>query len=117
MPPALVPKVLQRLPVVLHAGLSRADVVARTAPLEAAGAKLSVQLINFRSFRLTVEDSKDPAAAGELLSTALGLPAGDVRTSLSRLPHTFLPAVGDTRARWLVAELRTRGTRATLVSQ
>jgi hypothetical protein len=32
MPPALAPKVLKRLPVVLHAGLSRADVVARVAP-------------------------------------------------------------------------------------
>lgn len=117
MPPALVPKVLKRLPVVLHTGLSRADVVARTAPLEAAGAKLAVQLINFRSFRLTVEDSKEPAVAADLLSTALGLPANEARTALSRLPHTFQPAVGDTRARWLVAELRARGTRTSLVSQ
>ncbi|MGE6762262.1 hypothetical protein ACQKGO_29910 [Corallococcus interemptor] len=117
MPQALVPKVLNRLPVVLHTGLSRADVVARTAPLEAAGAKLAVQLINFRSFRLTVEDSKDAAVAAELLSPALGLPASETRTALSRLPHTFPHAVGDTRARWLVAELRARGTRTSLVPQ
>ncbi|WP_404372310.1 hypothetical protein ACIHQR_16150 [Corallococcus coralloides] len=117
MPPALVPKVLKRLPVVLHTGLSRVDVVARTAPLEAAGAKLAVQLINFRSFRLTVEDSKDPAVAAELLSSGLGLQANEARTALSRLPHTFQATVGDTRARWLVAELRARGTRTSLVSQ
>jgi hypothetical protein len=75
-----------------------------------------VQLINFRSFRLRVEESKDPTVAAELLSTVLGLPMGEVRTALSRLPHALLPEVGDTRARWLAAELRARGTRVTLVS-
>jgi hypothetical protein len=115
MPEALVPRVLARLPVVLHAGLRRDEVAARAATLEAAGAKLSVQLVSFRSFRLRVDESKDPGGAGELLGAALGLPASDVRTALSRLPHTFAPPVGDTRARWLVAELRSRGTRAALV--
>ncbi|MBZ4421723.1 hypothetical protein [Myxococcus sp. RHSTA-1-4] len=115
MPEALVPRVLSRLPVVLHAGLRREDVAARSAALEAAGAKLSVQLVSFRSFRLRVDETKDPGGTSELLSAALNLPASDVRTALSRLPHTFTPPVGDTRARWLVAELRSRGTRASLV--
>lgn len=115
MPEALVPKVLSRLPVVLHAGLRREDVAARSAALEAAGAKVSVQLVSFRSFRLRVDEAKEPGGAGELLSAALGLPVADVRSALSRLPHTFTPPVGDTRARWLVAELRSRGTKVSLV--
>ncbi|WP_160174470.1 hypothetical protein [Archangium violaceum] len=114
MPEKLVPRVLSRLPVVLHAGLSARELPARVAPLEAAGARVSAQLIVFRSFRLKVEELRDAPAVTELLGSALGLPAAEVRTSLARLPHTFVPPLGDTRARWLVAELRARGVRASL---
>ncbi|MFY0572636.1 hypothetical protein ACN28E_53640 [Archangium lansingense] len=114
MPAKLVPRVLSRLPVVLHAGVRSEELAARAATLEAAGARISAQLIAFRSFRLTVEELRDTPVATELLSSALGLPAAEVRTSLARLPHTFAPPLGDTRARWLVAELRARGARVTL---
>lgn len=114
MPAKLVPRVLSRLPVVLHAGLRGEELAARAAALESAGARVSAQLIAFRSFRLTVEALRDSAATTELLAPVLGLPAAEVRTALSRLPHTFAPPLGDIRARWLVAELRARGARATL---
>jgi hypothetical protein len=116
MPLTLVPKVLSRLPVVLHAGLSRGELEARSAPLREAGAQLRAQLISFRSLLIKVEQAPDTAAVSELLASVLGLPGGEVRTALARLPHTFTQPLGDTRARWLLAELRSRGARASLES-
>lgn len=114
MPAALVPRVLARLPVVVHEGLRRGELAERTAVLESAGARVAAQLVSFRSFRLRVEEAREAAPVGELLSAVLGMPAGEVRTALSRLPHTFASPLGDTRARWLLAELRARGARASL---
>lgn len=116
MPATLVPKVLSRLPVVLYSGLGRSELEARSAPLRDAGAQLRAPLISFRSLLLKLEHAPDPAAVGELLASVLGVPAGEVRTALSRLPHTFSTPLGDTRARWLLAELRTHGARASLES-
>jgi hypothetical protein len=100
--------------VVLHAGLGWGELEARSAPLRAAGASIRAQLVSFRSFLIKVEEAQDTAALGELLAGVLGIPVGEVRTCLSRLPHTFAQPLGDTRARWLLAELRARGARASL---
>jgi hypothetical protein len=107
MPETLVPKVLARLPVVLASGRSGAEAGIALARLAEAGGKASADLISLARYDLVLESVVDRRATMAIL--------GEVLEAVDELPTRLPLRIGSlprVKARWLVHELGTIGSRA-----
>ncbi|MCB9761019.1 MAG: hypothetical protein H6739_14365 [Alphaproteobacteria bacterium] len=114
MPAAVAPRVLSRLPIVLHQGARHTDVPALLSALAEVGARATAQLLTFLTFDLVVEQVTDRARAVDVVAAMTGHDAATVSQSLRALPARLEGPFNQTWALWMQAELRAAGVRASL---
>ncbi|MCB9529515.1 MAG: hypothetical protein R3F65_00855 [bacterium] len=114
MPAAVIPKVLARLPVVIHGGLRHAETMAALAELAAAGAHATAEPIAFQRFALTLGEVREPRALVPLLCAIGGLEEAAAVGALHRRPARVPGPLTPTQARWLQHDLRRAGVEARL---
>lgn len=114
MPAAVVPRVLARLPVVIHRGLRHAELEAVLAELARAGAEVLAEPLAFQRFNVTLGEVREPRPVVPVITAIAGLDEATTVTALRgrppRLPGLFPPL----QARWLQHELRRVGVDARL---
>ncbi len=106
MPAAAAPKVLRRLPIVLHGGVRYAELAERMGPLVEAGATVSAHLLTLQSYNLVIESVRDTRLAAKLLSTLTGSKEEEQHRSLRRLPLRLEGPFTTVKARWMRDELK-----------
>lgn len=109
MPPAAAPKVLRRLPLVLHGGVRHADLEARIGALSAHGATLTAHLSTLQSFDLQITQVRDLRLASRLLAALTGTEEEERARALRRLPLRVEGPLSAVKARWMRAELEAAG--------
>lgn len=114
MPAAVIPKVLARLPIVVHGGLRHAETMTALAELAAAGAHATAEPIAFQRFALTLGEVREPRALVPLLCAIGGLEEAAAVGALHRRPARVPGPLTPTQARWLQHDLRRAGVEARL---
>lgn len=122
MPASVIPKLRERLPLLLCEALPNREVGPLLNALAKAGVVASAQLVTFSSWDVVVTEVRDPAATAEVLSQIVDRkdePSNEEQRAarnlaLRRLPARLALGIGLARARWLVHELRAVGALAEL---
>ncbi len=114
MPAALVPRVLGKLPVVIHRNLRHAELAAVVAELAEAGAEASAEPLAFQRFNLALGEVRDVRPLVPVLSAVAGMDEAATLTALRGRPPRLAGRFPPLQARWLQHELRRVGVEARL---
>lgn len=114
MPEMVVPKVLARLPVVVHRALRHAEAEVMIAELVAAGARVVAEPLAFQRFALALGEVRDPRPVVPVLCAIGGLEEAAAVGALHRRPARVAGPFTATQARWLQHDLRRAGVEARL---
>ena len=114
MPAALVPRLLARLPVVIHRGLRHAALESVTDELSRAGASIVVEPLAFQRFNLTLGEVREPRPLVPVICAIAGMDEAATVTALRGRPARLAGMFPPLQARWLQHELRRAGVDARL---
>jgi hypothetical protein len=114
MPERVVPRLLERLPVITHPNIRFSDLCAYLAAIRQLGGRASGQMIAFQRFSLAIEQVGDTHASRELIRAVAGASAEDAAAALDARALLAGPLTHP-QAHWLQHELRRAGTTARLV--
>jgi|JI6StandDraft_1071083.scaffolds.fasta_scaffold00477_16 hypothetical protein len=114
MPAAVVPRVLARLPVVIHRGLRHAALESVTDELARAGAAIVVEPLAFQRFNLTLGEVREPRPLVPVICAIAGMDEAATVTALRGRPARLAGMFPPLQARWLQHELRRAGVDARL---
>lgn len=114
MPAAIVPRVLAKLPVVIHRSLRHAELEAVVAELAEAGAEASAEPLAFQRFNLALGEVRDVRPLVPVLSAVAGMDEAATLTALRSRPARLAGRFPSLQARWLQHELRRVGVEARL---
>lgn len=114
MPERVVPRLLQRLPVITHPNIRFSELCAYLAAIQQLGGRASGQMITFQRFSLEIEQVGDIEIACALVRAIADVSAEDVAAAIGVRRKVAGPLT-QPQANWLQSELRRTGTVARLV--
>lgn len=114
MPAAVVPRVLGKLPVVIHRGLRHAALEMVVAELAEAGAAAIVEPLAFQRFNIALGEVREPRPLVPVITAIAGMDEVATLTALRARPARLAGLFPPLQARWLQHELRRAGVEARL---
>lgn len=113
MPEQLVPRALQRLPLVTHRSIRFAEMHSYLERIAALGGQATGHLLAFQSFALAIDKRGDADRSRLLVQALAGLSPESAAAQLNG--HTIEGPLTGTQAQWLQYELRQAGTLGRMV--
>ncbi|QRN96309.1 hypothetical protein JRI60_46075 [Archangium violaceum] len=115
IPPAVVPKLLERRPIVTHHNIPHAALGPCLEEFARLDCQVTARLLSFQTFSLELTEVRDMAATLLTLRVVADLDDARARSLLQALPARIEGPFTPLHARWLQYELKRIGTTARLV--
>lgn len=114
MPPAIVPKVRARAPVVLLSAVRLKEVDAALSTLGKVGVQVTARMVTLARWDLVISSVSNVTAAADVLARVLDRDAAPLNRALRSLPARIDAPVGLVQGQWIIEELEAVGAKAGL---
>ncbi len=116
MPERIVPRVLDKTPVVIQQNIPFAAMAAHLDAITACGGRASGHLLAFQVFAVALDKVGDPTATAQLLQALGGLSPQEALAAVGP-GRPAMGAMSNPQARWLQQELKRFGSEGRVILQ